>query len=122
MVVAKKRIGILTGGGDVAGLLHISKRDNGYLRMLLIHGARTALPGLAKKDTPLGRWVKALLARAHHNVVTSSLGQQACTDRLGGARTRKLSANEGSRSIEDPTTSASGRNEMASESIGALKA
>jgi hypothetical protein len=32
MVVAKKRIGILTGGGDVAGLLHISKRGNGYLR------------------------------------------------------------------------------------------
>src|SRR5260370_41252038 len=41
--------------------------------MLLIHGARTALPGLAKKDTPLGRWVKALLARAHRNVVTAAL-------------------------------------------------
>ena len=76
MVVAKKRIGILTGGGDVAGLLHISKRDNGYLRMLLIHGARTALPGLAKKDTPLGRWVKALLARAHRNVVTVALANK----------------------------------------------
>ena len=74
--------------GGKPRLLHISKRGNGYLRMLLIHGARTALPGLAKKDTPLGRWVKALLARAHHNVVTSSLGQQACTDRFGGARTR----------------------------------
>jgi len=76
MVVAKKRIGILTGGGDVAGLLHISKRDNGYLRMLLIHGARTALPGLAKKDTPLGRWVKALLARAHRNAVTVGLANK----------------------------------------------
>src|ERR1700720_152111 len=39
----------------------------------VIHGARTALPGLAKKDTPLGRWVKALLARAHRNVVTAAL-------------------------------------------------
>jgi len=29
MVVAKKRIGILTRCGDVAGLLHISKRGNG---------------------------------------------------------------------------------------------
>lgn len=55
--------------GGKPRLLRISKRGNGYLRVLLIHGARTALPGLAKKDTPLGRWVKALLARAHRNVV-----------------------------------------------------
>jgi transposase len=54
----------------------ISKRGNGYLRMLLIHGARTALLGLAKKDTPLGRWVKALLARAHRNVVTVALANK----------------------------------------------
>ena len=52
------------------------QRGNGYLRMLLIHGARTALPGLAKKDTPLGRWVKALLARAHRNVVTVALANK----------------------------------------------
>jgi transposase len=56
--------------GGKPRLLRISKRGNGDLRMLLIHGARTALPGLAKKDTPLGWWVKALLARAHRNVVT----------------------------------------------------
>src|SRR5262245_32397273 len=41
-----------------------------------IHGARTALPGLAKKDTPLGRWVKALLARAHRNIVTVALANK----------------------------------------------
>jgi transposase len=35
--------------GGKPKLLRISKRGNGYLRMLLIHGARTALPGLAKK-------------------------------------------------------------------------
>ena len=57
-------------------LLRISKRGNGYLRMLLIHGARTALPGLAKKDTPLGRWLKALLARAHRNVVIIALANK----------------------------------------------
>jgi transposase len=56
--------------------VHISKRGNGYLRMLLIHGARTALPGLAKKDTPLGRWLKGLLARAHHNVVIVALANK----------------------------------------------
>jgi hypothetical protein len=33
-------------------------------------------PGLAKKDTPLGRWVKALLARAHRNVVTVALANK----------------------------------------------
>jgi len=42
---------------------YLQQARQGYLRMLLIHGALTALPGLAKKDTPLGRWVKALLAR-----------------------------------------------------------
>ena len=31
--------------GGKPRLLHISKRGNGYLRMLLIHGARTSLPG-----------------------------------------------------------------------------
>jgi transposase len=34
--------------GGKPRLLRISKRGNGYLRVLLIHGARTALPGLAK--------------------------------------------------------------------------
>ena len=34
----------------------------------LIHGARAALPYVAERDTPLGRWAKALMARAHRNV------------------------------------------------------
>jgi hypothetical protein len=34
----------------------------------LIHGARAALPYVAERDTPLGRWAKALMMRAHHNV------------------------------------------------------
>ena len=34
----------------------------------MIHGARAALPYVAERDTPLGRWAKALLERAHHNV------------------------------------------------------
>jgi transposase len=44
--------------GGKPRLLRISKRGNGHLQMLLIHGARTALPGLAKKHTPLGRWLR----------------------------------------------------------------
>jgi transposase len=50
-------------------LLGISKRGNTYLRKLLIHGARAALPHVAERDTPLGRWAKMLLSRAHPNVV-----------------------------------------------------
>jgi transposase len=50
-------------------LLGISKRGNRYLRKLLIDGARAALPSVAERATPLGRWAKALLDRAHPNVV-----------------------------------------------------
>jgi transposase len=49
-------------------LLGISKRGNSYLRRQLIHGARAALPHVAERDTPLGRWAKGLMSRAHHNV------------------------------------------------------
>src|SRR6185312_298298 len=62
--------------GGKPRLLGISKRGNRYLRMLLIHGARTALPGLAKSDTPLGRWLKALLERTHRNVATVALANK----------------------------------------------
>jgi transposase len=57
-----------TTGGKTK-LLGISKRGNKYLRKLLIHGPRAALPYVAERDTPLGRWTKALLSRAHPNVV-----------------------------------------------------
>lgn len=62
--------------GGKPRLLGISKRGNRYLRMLLIHGARSALPGIAKSDTPLGRWLKALLERAHRNVATVALANK----------------------------------------------
>jgi transposase len=54
--------------GGKPRLLGISKRGNKYLRRQLIHGARAALPHVAERDTPLGRWAKALMSRAHHNV------------------------------------------------------
>jgi transposase len=54
--------------GGKPKLLGISKRGNKYLRKQLIHGARAALPYVAERDTPLGRWAKALLKRAHRNV------------------------------------------------------
>jgi transposase len=54
--------------GGKPKLLGISKRGNKYLRKQLIHGARAALPHVAERNTPLGRWAKALLSRAHRNV------------------------------------------------------
>ena len=62
--------------GGKPRLLGISKRDNRYLRMLLIHGARTALPSLARSNTPLGRWLKGLLERTHRNVATVALANK----------------------------------------------
>jgi transposase len=54
--------------GGKPKLLGISKRANKYLRRQLIHGARAALPYVAERDTPLGRWAKGLMSRAHRTV------------------------------------------------------
>jgi transposase len=62
--------------GGKPRLLGISKRGNKYLRKLLIHGARAALPHLAARDTALGRWAKGLLARVHHNVAVVALANK----------------------------------------------
>ena len=57
-------------------LFGISKRGNKYIRTLLIHGARAALPYLAERDTALGRWAKGLLARVHKNVAVVALANK----------------------------------------------
>lgn len=62
--------------GGKPKLLGISKRGNKYLRKLLIHGARAALPHIATRDPALGRWAKRLLARAHKNVVVVALANK----------------------------------------------
>jgi transposase len=54
-------------------LLGITKRGSKYLRKMLIQGARAAMPQLAKADTRLGAWLRALLARAHPNAVVVAL-------------------------------------------------
>jgi transposase len=59
--------------GGKPRLLGISKRGNGYLRRLLIHGARAAMPSLSGGATPLGAWLSGLLARAHRNVAVVAL-------------------------------------------------
>jgi len=59
--------------GGKPRLLGITKRGNTYLRTLLIHGARAALPALSAAATPLGEWLRGLLARAHKNIVVVAL-------------------------------------------------
>lgn len=63
--------------GGKPRLLGISKRGNTYLRTLLIHGARAALPSLAQSDTPLGRWLKGMIERGvHRNAVVVALANK----------------------------------------------
>jgi transposase len=57
-------------------LLGISKRGNKYLRKQLIHSARAALPHIAERDTPLGRWAKELMSRTHRNVAVVALANK----------------------------------------------
>ena len=65
----------MTTGGKPQ-LLGISKRGNKYLRKLLIHGARAALPSLSAGRTPLGKWLRGLLERAHKNTVIVALANK----------------------------------------------
>ena len=65
----------MTTGGKPR-LLGISKRGNKYLRKLLGHGARAALPSLTASTTPLGNWLRSFLERAHKNTVIVALANK----------------------------------------------
>ncbi|MCA7119194.1 MAG: IS110 family transposase [Acidibrevibacterium sp.] len=65
---------ITTGGRP--RLVGISKRGNKYLRKQLIHGARSALPGLLTSATPLGGWLRGLITRVHKNAVVVALANK----------------------------------------------
>ena len=62
--------------GGKPKLLGISRRGNIYLRTLFIHGARAALPWLAKSETQLGFWLRGLLARSHRNTAVVALANK----------------------------------------------
>jgi transposase len=62
--------------GGKATLLGITKRGNVYLRTLLIHGARAALPALSRTASPLGAWLRDLSTRAHANTVVVALANK----------------------------------------------
>ena len=65
---------VTTGGKP--RLVGISKRGNKYLRKLLIHGARAALPGIAASATPLGGWLRSLMKRVHKNAAVVALANK----------------------------------------------
>lgn len=54
-----------SGGKD--RLLGISKRGDGYLRRLLVHGARAALRCVGSKKDSRSEWLRRLEARRGHN-------------------------------------------------------
>ncbi|WP_108500926.1 IS110 family transposase [Paracoccus indicus] len=59
--------------GGKPKLLGITKRGSQYLRKMLIQGARSAMPTLAKANTAIGAWLRALLVRTHPNVAVVAL-------------------------------------------------
>ena len=65
----------LTTGGKPR-LVGISKRGNKYLRKLLIHGARSALPTLLEGATPLAAWLRGLVTRMHKNAAVVALANK----------------------------------------------
>jgi transposase len=75
--------------GGKPKLLGISKRGNKYLRKQLIHGARAALPYIAERDTPLGRWAKELMSRTHRNVAVVALANKLARIAWAVLRRRK---------------------------------
>ncbi len=61
--------------GGKPRLLGISKRGDGYLRRLLIHGARAVIRHMNPKRAVTG-WLAQLSTRAHHNVVIVALANK----------------------------------------------
>jgi transposase len=62
--------------GGKEKLLGISKRGDGYLRSLLIHGARAALQFAAKRDDYRSKWVTKKSAERGHNKATVALANR----------------------------------------------
>ncbi|WP_347986542.1 IS110 family transposase [Methylomonas sp. AM2-LC] len=62
--------------GDKVVLLGISKRGNGYLRTLLIHGARSVLKNCQGKTDSLSRWLQALIERRGFNKAAVALANK----------------------------------------------
>jgi transposase len=62
--------------GGKERLLGISKRGDAYLRVLLIHGARSVLRNSKDKDDRLSQWMIRLAARSHPNVAVVAMANK----------------------------------------------
>jgi transposase len=62
--------------GGKSRLLGISKRGDRYLRTLLIHGARAALRGAAKRQDRRSQWVLDLEQRRGRNIAIVALANK----------------------------------------------
>lgn len=63
-----------TGGNQI--LLSISKRGNGYVRRLIIHGTRSCLLHLDREAHAIGRWLTSLEERTHRNKAVVALANK----------------------------------------------
>lgn len=70
-----------TGGKPL--LLGISKRGDGYLRGLLIHGARSVVKHAERKTDPFSQWINQLVQRRGKNKATVALANKLA--RIGWA-------------------------------------
>jgi transposase len=62
--------------GGKERLLGISKRGDAYLRVLLIHGARSVIRTSKDKGDHLSQWVTRLAARSHPNVAVVAMANK----------------------------------------------
>lgn len=62
--------------GGKPTLLGISKRGDCYLRMLLVHGARSVVRYAEGKTNPASGWLKSLLSRRNTNVAVVALANK----------------------------------------------
>ena len=70
-----------TGGKDK--LLGISKRGNGYLRSLLVHGARSVVNQAKRKEDNLSQWINHIRLTRGYNKATVALANKMA--RMGWA-------------------------------------
>jgi len=61
------------GTGGKVTLGGISKRGDVYLRMLLIHGARSVIAHIERKPDHADQWLRKLIARRNKNVAAVAL-------------------------------------------------
>jgi transposase len=62
--------------GGKANLLGISKRGDGYLRKLLIHGARSVVTRGKRRGTSTDLWIERLVGRKHSNIASVAMANK----------------------------------------------